>query len=202
MRPARSRPRELPAGVMRPISSFSISSCPTATVAIVEFANDAAFALWQKSPESKLPAGLVATPADLLSRLEVSPRDSKTAIFLLAEYEIAVPPARYQECVDGYVMPQMNAWKDAGLITGARMYAVRDRAGAPFHALLVLEHRDARAYSRRDAVKEESRKQLAAIPSWKALSDVKLTIRTEKFLTRAMLAELPPSTAQEARITR
>ncbi len=50
----------------------------------------------------------------------------------------------------------------------------------------------AQAFARRDAVKDESRKQLAADPAWKALSDVKATIRTEKFLTRATLAELPP----------
>ncbi|MSU50461.1 MAG: hypothetical protein EXS37_15480 [Opitutus sp.] len=51
--------------------------------------------------------------------------------------------------------------------------------------MLLLEHRDAQAFARRDDVKDESRAQLASIPSWKALSDVKATIRTEKFLSRA-----------------
>ena len=160
-------------------------------VAVVEFADEAALTRWQESPAAKLAPGVVATRVNLLSRLDVTPRDSNAAIFLIAEYDITVPPARYQEYVDGYVMPQMNAWKKSGLITSAVMFTARDRAGAPFHAILLLEHRDAATFARRDAVKDESRKQLAADPVWKALSDVKATIRTEKFLTRATLAELP-----------
>ena len=160
-------------------------------VAVVEFADEAALARWTASSEPQRVPGLVATRVDVLSRLEVTPRDSHAAVFLIAEYEIGVPPARYQGYVDGYVVPQLNAWKESGLITGAVMYGTRERAGAPFHAMLVLEHRDAAAFARRDAVKEGSRKELAALPSWKAWSDVKAAIRTEKFLTRATLAAVP-----------
>lgn len=165
------------------------SNAALGAVAVLEFADEAALTRWQQSPEAKLAAGMTATRVDLISRLEVAGRDSRTAVFLIAEYEIMVPPARYREYVDGYVVPQMNAWKKAGLITGAFMYTARERAGAPFHAMLLLEHRDAQAFARRDDVKDESRAQLASIPSWKALSDVKATIRTEKFLSRATLAE-------------
>jgi hypothetical protein len=173
-------------------SAENVAPNPTlGAIAIVEFADEAALTRWQQSPASKLAPGMVATRVDLLSRLDVTPRDSKAAIFLIAEYDIIVPPARYREYVDGYVMPQMNAWKNSGLITSAIMFAARDRAGAPFHAMLLLEHRDAATFARRDAVKDESRKQLAADPTWKALSDVKATIRKEKFLTRAIFAELP-----------
>jgi len=173
-------------------SAETVPPNPTlGAVAIVEFADEAALTRWQQSPTSKLAPGVIATRVDLLSRLDVTPRDSTAAVFLIAEYDITVPPARYQEYVDGYVMPQMNAWKKSGLITCAVMFAARDRAGAPFHAMLLLEHRDAATFARRDAVKDESRKQLAADPAWKALSDAKATIRTEKFLTRATLAELP-----------
>jgi hypothetical protein len=157
-------------------------------VAIVEFADEAAFARWKKMLSATDAPGPVVTPVDVLSRLNVTPRDSKAAVFLLAEYEIMAPPKRYHDYVKGYVMPQLEAWKKSGLITSAVMYATRNREGAPFHAMLVLEHRDAATFARRDAVKDESRNQLAADPAWKALSDVKATIRTEKFLTRATLA--------------
>lgn len=62
-------------------------------VAVVEFADEMALGRWQKSPDAKLPAGFTATRVDLLSRLEVVPRDSRVATFLIAEYEIMVPPA-------------------------------------------------------------------------------------------------------------
>ena len=159
------------------------------SVAIIEFSDEAACSRWKKLLAAQEFSGHVATSVDVLSRLEVTPRDSKAAVFLLAEYEIMVPPERYRDYVDGYLMPQLNAWKKSGLITSAVMYATQNRAGAPFHAMLVLEHRDAATFARRDAVKDESRKQLAADPVWKALSDVKATIRTEKFLSRAILVE-------------
>ena len=164
-------------------------------LALVEFADEAALARWEQSPAAKLAAGFSVARVDLLAQLAVTPRDSAHAVYLLAEYEIMVPPPRYQEYVDGYVMPQMRAWKTSGLITGAFMYAARDRAKAPFHAVLVLEHRDAAAFARRDAVKDESRKELAADPKWKALSDVTATMRTEKFLSRATRVELPAKVA-------
>ena len=158
-------------------------------VAVVEFADAAAFIGWKASAEPKRVPGLVATPVDVLGRLEVTPRDSHAAVFLVAEYEITAPPGRYQDYVDGYVMPQLDAWKKSGLITSAVMFAAHDRAGAPFHALLLLEHRDPPTFARRDAVKGESRQALASVPSWKAWSDVKAEIRTERFLSRATLAE-------------
>jgi len=124
---------------------------------------------------------------DLVSRLDAPGRDSAQAVFLLPEYEIApsVSPAAYKEYVDGYVMPQMTEWIAIGLITSAAMYAARVREGAPFHALLILEHENDAAYARRDAAKDEARKKLAAIPAWKAFHEGKAAIRTEKFASLA-----------------
>ena len=89
-------------------------------LAILEFADAAAQARWEKSSASKLAAGLVATRVELLSRLEVAAPGSSAAVFLLAEYDIMVPPARYQEYVDGYVMPQMRAWRRETFTSGER----------------------------------------------------------------------------------
>ncbi len=164
-----------------------------AAFAVLEFPDEDTLERWQKAGARELGPGVIATPADAIIRGESSPRDSSKARFLVALYDVSVPPERYAEYVRGYVAPQMEGWRAERVLTSYALFAARERAGAPFHSALVMEYRDDRALARRDGVKDAVRQRLGATnAAWKALSDAKLNVRTEKSLTPCAWVELPP----------
>ena len=162
------------------------------SLAVLDFPDEASLAQWQKVAAPSLGAGLIVTQVDALVHGEKTPRDSTKAIFVIAEYEVLVSAERYAEYARGYVAPEMDAWKAAANITNYTLFSAHPGSGAPWQALLLLEYPDDLAYSRRDQIKDSVRQKLAVSnPTWKALSDVKATIRKEKSLTASTLAELP-----------
>jgi phosphate transport system substrate-binding protein len=162
------------------------------TLAVVEFPDAETLGRWQLTGARELGPGLIATPVDALIRGESSPRDSSKARFLVAFYDVQVPPERYRDYARGYIEPQMEGWRAERALTSYALFAARERSGAPWHSVLVMEYRDDRALARRDEVKDAVRRKLGATDaSWKALSDAKTVVRTEKSLTPASWVELP-----------
>ncbi len=163
-----------------------------AAVAVLELPDVETLARWQQAGGRELGPGVVATPVDAVIRGESTPRDSSKAKFLVALYDVTVPPEQYREYAVGYIKPQMEGWRAERVLTSYGLYAARERTGAPWHSVLVMEYRDDRALARRDEVKDAVRARLGASnPAWKALSDAKLNVRTEKSLTPAEWEELP-----------
>ena len=163
-----------------------------AALAVVEFPDEETLVRWRQTGARELGPGLVATRVDALFRGESSPRDSSKAKFLVALYDVSVPPDQYRDYAKGYIQPQLEGWRAARVLTSYWLFAARERAGAPFHSALIMEYRDERALARRDEVKESVRQSLGATnAAWKTLSDSKLNVRTEKSLTPAAWVELP-----------
>jgi phosphate transport system substrate-binding protein len=173
------------------LDSTQDKGAPFGSLAVLDFPDEASLAQWQRVAAPSLGAGLIVTRADALAHGEKTPRDSSRATFLVALYDVLAPAARYREYVEGYVVPQMEAWKAARNITSYTLFAARPGSGAPWQSLLLMEYPDSLAYSQRDAVKDSTRAKLAADSAWKGFSDAKAAFRTEKSLTPAVLAELP-----------
>jgi phosphate transport system substrate-binding protein len=174
------------------LESSAAKDAPFASLAVLEFPDEDTLLRWQQGGARELGAGLIATRADALVRGETSPRDSSKARFLVALYDVAAPAERYKEYAQGYIAPQMEGWRAERVLTSYTLFTARERAGAPWHSALVMEYRDDRALARRDEVKEAVRQKLAAAnPAWKAWSDSKADIRSERSLTQCAWVELP-----------
>jgi phosphate transport system substrate-binding protein len=170
------------------------------SIAVLQFPDPASVELWRHKGKPHLGAGVVTTAVDTLARGETFPRDSSKALFLVAEYEVQAPAGKYQRYVRDYVIPEMEQLRLRKLLTSYFLFAARDRAAAPWHAILLMEYRNSVAFEQRTAAMEQVRNQLAANPEWKAASDGKASIRKERSLTQAAwellpapeLSDLPP----------
>jgi hypothetical protein len=178
------------------------------SLAVLQFSDDAAVSAWQRNCASHMGAGAITTKVDTLARGETFPRDSTKAIFLAAQYDIMASHAKYREFVKGYVTPEMEALRTRNILTSYFLFAARDHASAPWHSLLIMEYRDSVALDHRSQAMDEVRSQLASNATWKALSDAKPSIRTERSLTQASWELLPapalsdlPSYKPEYRVT-
>jgi len=132
-----------------------------ATVALLEFPSEGSYDHWNKEEAPKVPAPLAVKRADVLTHGEVYPRDSNKSVFLVNTYKLLVPPERYQEFVQGYIVPNLLDQKAAHLLLRYTMYLER-AAGGDAQAMLVMEYRDSVALSRREAVRNELVKKLLA----------------------------------------
>lgn len=170
------------------------------SVAVLEFPDAAVEKRWQREDAAAIGAGATVTDADLLATGETFPRDSTKSAFLIAEYDVKASPARYRDYAEGYVGPEMAALRKRNTLVSYFLYAAKDRTGAPWQSLLVMEYRDPIALAHRAQSMAAVRKHLAANPSWEAWSKTKDTVRTERSLIRASwvllpapaLADLPP----------
>lgn len=95
--------------------------------------------------------------------------------------------AAYKRYVEGLVLPQLKGWIAAGVLSRYRLFLNRYPVGDPWDALFVYEYRDLESFGRREAVMARVRAPLRADPAWKALNDVKATIRSESENTIADL---------------
>jgi phosphate transport system substrate-binding protein len=167
-----------------------------AQVAVLEFPDGAGLARWRQEAAPSIGAGLIVTPVDRQAHGETFPRESAKATFMVAEYEVLTTPEKYRAYVEGYVAPEMEAMRSLKVLTSYFLFTARDRSGAPWHSILIMEFRDSVALGRREAVMAQVRRDLEAQPAWKALSDTKKTIRTERSLTESAWELLPaPSLA-------
>jgi len=161
------------------------------TVALLEFPSEAAYEGWGRAEASKLAAPLVVKRADVLTHGEI-PRDSNKSIFLVTTYQLLVPPQRYNDFVQGYILPNLLDQKAAHLLLRYTMYLERGPAGEA-QAVLVREYRDSVAFGRREAVEEELVKKLRATnPAWTKWDDTQESLRKLGSRTLASYIELPP----------
>jgi hypothetical protein len=165
-------------------------------MAVLSFRNYAGVARWREiergspgglSQESlRLGAPTNTYSADLTWRGS-SPRagDSVKSVFFVIPYDVA-DMGEYKPYVAGYVIPQLEGWIREGVLNGYGMYLNRYYAGRPWDSLLILEYKDMESFGRRESVVAKVRAALAADAKWKALSDTKKNLRTEK---ESVLAE-------------
>jgi hypothetical protein len=140
--------------------------------------------LERMAPGGLTPKGLrLAKPVDTYSAdLAWTGGDAKSAgsdsVFYVIPYEYSAAD-QYRKYVDGYVIPQVTGWIREGVLANYRIFMNRSPVGPTWDALFIYQYRDLEAFGRRDETVAKVRKTLVDDPAWKALSDIKQTIRTE-----------------------
>jgi phosphate transport system substrate-binding protein len=162
------------------------------SLVLLEFPSEGFYEQWNKEEAPKLTAPVVVKRADVLTNGEVYPRDSNKSVFLVNTYKLLVPPERYDEFVQGYIVPNLIDQKAAHLLLRYTMYVERGPADEA-QAVLVMEYRDSLAFSRRDAVREVlAKKLLTTDPAWKKWDETQESVRKGLSRTLATYIELPP----------
>jgi hypothetical protein len=140
------------------------------------------------SPGGLSPEGLkLAKPvseysADLVwesGAADASPVDGH--VFYVIPYTYLGSKAQYEAYVSGYVIPQLQGWIKAGVLSRYRIYLNRYPVGdpEPWDALFVYEYRSLETFGRRDETIAAVRSGLRVDPAWEKLSETKSTLRTE-----------------------
>ena len=163
-----------------------------ASLAILEFPSDVSYQAWQKEAAPKLGAALSVKRADVLAHGEKTPRDSTKSVFRVNVYQTSTSAANYAEFVNAYIVPNMEAQKNAGILLRYSMYLDRDPAGMS-RSILVKEYRDSLAYSRMDATANDLKKRMMASDAvFRKFEDTKNALRTGTSETVALNVELLP----------
>jgi len=112
----------------------------------------------------------------------------KDRVFYVIPYTYAALD-QYRKYIDGYVVPQVQGWIKAGVLSRYGIYMNRYPVGdpEPWDSLFIYEYRDLESFGRRDETTAQIRAQLRTDPVWKQWSDIKSTIRTESENTIAEL---------------
>jgi len=156
-------------------------------MALITFAAYADVERWN-GIERTSPAGLSPATLSLTSAIETAPGDivrergagQEHAAVLVIPYEVIVPANEYLAYLDGYVLPQVDGWRDEGMLSRYGIFIARYPAGRPWQSMLILEYRDDAALGERDATTAKVRARLASDTKWKAISDTKKNVRNEK----------------------
>jgi hypothetical protein len=74
----------------------------------------------------------------------------------------------------------VTGWIKENVLATYTIYLSRYSTSRPWSSLFVLEYRDSDTFGLRDATVAKVRAALQSNPAWKALSDTKRKIRTEK----------------------
>ena len=156
---------------------------------IVSFRDESSLDHW-RDVERQSPAGLSVetlarltsvstTPADLL-RNSLPAVDDRRSVFLVIPYDYTVSTPEYVRYVDGYVIPQLEGWRDELVLAHYELYLVRYGASRPWSSLLLLQYVDSEALGARDRIVAKVREKLKENASWKAFADNKQSVRIEK----------------------
>jgi hypothetical protein len=158
-------------------------------MAILTFARYADVERWNAIERSS-PAGLSPRALALTSAIETTPGDlireagkdpgKGSGVFLVIPYEYLVPVNEYVAYLDGYVVPQMDGWMEEGVLSRYGVFLARYPAGRPWQSMLILEYKDDEALGARDATTAKVRARLKENAKWKAISDSKKNVRSEK----------------------
>jgi hypothetical protein len=102
-------------------------------------------------------------------------------IFYVIPYTYLTSVGEYRSYVDGYVVPQIEGWLKAGVLSRYRIYLNRYPVGdpEPWDALFVYEYRSLEDFGRRDEALAATRQVLRSDPKWVKLSTGKSGLRTE-----------------------
>lgn len=157
------------------------------------FADAAALTRW-RAIERQSPAGLEARALAFVQTIETTPATrvradaGGTAVdpaVLIIPYQSLVPAGEYLQYLDGYTLPQFHGWMQEGVLQSYDVVTSLYPAGRAWNAMIILRYRDDAALAQRDAVVAKVRARLMLDPAWKAISDNKKTIRTERVLAIA-----------------
>ncbi len=177
------------------ISGFQILFNPFNTedtwdaMLVLRFARFTDTAKWlaieRTSPGGLAPAGLaLARPVNSYSADadweggDDSAAGDAGAIFYVIPYEYR-NEAEYRSYMDGYVLPQVQGWMKAGVLTGYRIFMNRYPVGKPWDVLFVYRYRDLDAFGKREATIAQVRAGLQADPVWTKWNATKSGVRTE-----------------------
>jgi hypothetical protein len=166
---------------------------------IVHFKDDTQFGQW-RALERQAPGGLTPKALALVANVDTVAADhvrhggkgeaSAKQVYLAIPYEVSVATDEYLAYLDGYVIPQTEGWRDEGVLAAYDIYLARFPAGRSWQSLLVLGYQDEEALGRRDATVAKVRERLKSNATWKAISDSKKSVRSEK--SAVLLDELDP----------
>lgn len=156
-------------------------------MALLTFARYADVARWNRIEHSS-PAGLSPATLALTSAIDTAPGDivreggatDARSVYLVIPYEVTVPVNEYLAYLDDYVAPQMDGWKEEGVLGGYAVFLPRYPAGRPWQSMLILEYKDDAALAARDATTAKVRARLNSDRKWKTISDAKKNVRNEK----------------------
>ncbi len=126
---------------------------------------------------------------DIVGQSRAAAAGGRPGVFLVIPYVFSPTPLeRYLQYARGYILPETEGWMRLGNISSYGLYVNRFYPDEPVQSLLVVEYKSFDALSHRDAIVEQTRKELSADPAWKSWSAAKDRehIRTEK---RAVIAE-------------
>jgi hypothetical protein len=102
-------------------------------------------------------------------------------VFYVIPYTYLSSVGQYKSYVDGYVIPQVQGWLKAGVLSRYRIYLNRYPVGdpEPWDALFIYEYRSLEDFGRRDETLAAVRQTLRSDPNWTKLSATKSGLRTE-----------------------
>ena len=143
-----------------------------------------------KDVERSMPAGLAPDalalttavntyPADLMLEGELQGSHAH-AVYLVVPYTYSVSTPAYLTYADHYIKPQFDGWLAEGILTSYELFLQRYSGVQPWDSLIVLKYKDEESLGARERIKEKVRERLQSNPSWKAISESKQSIRTEK----------------------
>jgi hypothetical protein len=184
-------------GILRSYHVFfnrHVDSADWNAMAMLTFNGPDGLARWTQSAR-QMPGGLTQDELALTSQIETTPvnlvrhgvasKPASAPVTLVIPYRYLVSDAAYLKYLDGYTIPQLKGWMDAGVLARYTILMAQYPAGRPWSAMLVLEYRSDGALAARDGVKERVRAKLSNDPAWKAISDDKKAVREELALTLA-----------------
>ncbi len=163
-------------------------------VVFLTFADYKGVSAWNRI-ERSYPSGLSPVGLGLISDLATYSTDTLAAratpssadssradrrVYLVVPYLYQVPEGKYVKYVHGYVLPQLDGWMSAGVLSSYHSCVFRYSAGRPWNALLLLGYKDDAALGLREKTVADVRAQLMQDPAWRALSESKQNIRMEK----------------------
>jgi hypothetical protein len=159
---------------------------------VMSFTDEAALTHWREI-ERQAPGGLNPDALGLVASIETTVSDSARGggksggdpSILVIPYVSLVPSAEYLRYLDGYTIPQFDGWISEHVLDGYEILTSRFPADRKWNALIILRYHDDAALARRDEVVATVRARLALDPAWKAISDNKKAMRTEKALAVA-----------------
>lgn len=156
---------------------------------VLSFSSTAQMQQWKKI-EAISPAGLTAKARALTVAIHSSQADlvrtqrtsdtSADSVFIMIPYETLISAPDYLKYADAYVIPQFEGWMSEGILAHYGVYVNRYPAGRPWSTMLILEYKNEAALGARESVVAKVRAKLKENPEWKAISDSKKNIRTEK----------------------
>lgn len=126
---------------------------------------------------------------DVIGQSQAADTNARPGVFLVIPYVFSPTPLqRYLQYAHGYILPETEGWMRHGNVSGYGLYVNRFYPDEPVQSLLVVEYKDFDALSHREAVVEQTRKELSADAAWRSWSEAKDRehMRTEK---RAVIAE-------------